>query len=591
MHSQCYNAKLDIKYLLQILVRIIHISFLYLTQPILFIAFLVSLALCLLPGYVTANATLEASQRGSSGLPEIRFLIVTPDNAIGETLSHLIKELYNGKVVIKSSEDYDMLIDEQSFDAFIYYGSDPSKEPGQNFVHDMERTSKPVLWINYHGWLLDEEFLDSKGVKILNKPDSLFVEIVMDDVYKIGDTHITYLQTTQDNILYYLRSHDGVEIPGAAVIDNYTFVTYAPTLDIFSPGFYPFLTAMQTALGDLTPSSKVMFANYQSRIQSAREDDYRTGIHLPVYIASTSTLGFGYENDLWHKNLVRIKQSGAEWVNLVRTFYQTDVRSSDVHADKQRTPSLNSLKNIVQDAHDLGLMVQIHLAINLNERGPEDWHGMIKPNNSQQWWENYQTIALETAEFARRNQVEALIIGTEYTGMQSYSDEWRMLIKLIRNKAQYEGLIGYEGNYNSLDIDWLDKVDFLGISAYWPLSKDRDPSPETLKQSWQRINKKLGIWMAKHPTLRVEFTEAGYTSQPYASVYPFSWKPHKGKAQSHTEQMLCYRSLYDFLKHEPRIKGIHIFASSADDDNPDSIGYTPFGKPAEKVMEQIMRIR
>ena len=97
--------------------------------------------------------------------------------------------------------------------------------------------------------------------------------------------------------------------------------------------------------------------------------------------------------------------------------------------------------------------------------------------------------------------------------------------------------------------------------------------------------------MAKNPSLRVEFTEVGYVSQPYSSVLPFSWKPHKGKSQSLSEQLLSYRALKEFLEHEQRIKGVHIFASTTGDDEPDSIDYTPFGKPAEKVMKQIMEIR
>ena len=97
--------------------------------------------------------------------------------------------------------------------------------------------------------------------------------------------------------------------------------------------------------------------------------------------------------------------------------------------------------------------------------------------------------------------------------------------------------------------------------------------------------------MKKHPSLRVEFTEVGYSSQLYSSVYPFSWKSSKAETQSLTEQLQSYRSLHQFLKREPKIKGVHIFASTEEDDDPASIGYTPFGKPAEKVVKQIMQIR
>ena len=557
---------------------------------------IVLMALYTFPTPVAAAKKPLVDSSINSTLTGNRFLMITSDVGFGNRLAKILRELYGADVVIKTIDAYKSIIDRASFDAFVYYGGVYEQPPRQAFLDDMKRTSKPVLWINYHGWMLDQKYLATKGITIHDQHDyTSYTKIKMKQEYALTYTDTTFIKSKPEKIIYFLQSSSGKQIPGAVHTGNYTFISYSPRPDIFAPDFYPFYKAIQITFGYKTAPThpKKASLNYQKRLSTARNDIFRTGVHLPVYAASSrySFYGHGYDHDKWHKNLERIKQSGAEWVNLVRTFYQTDVKSSDVHADEYRTPTLITLKNIIQDAHELGLMVQIHLAINLNKRESDDWHGRIRPKNRHLWWANYQALVLEMAEFSKRNEVEALIIGTEYTGLQSHNNSWRTLIKMIRKQAQYPGMLGYGANYNSLDIAWLDRLDFLGISAYWPLSEDKDPSIEILNQSWQRINNKLGKWMTKHPSLRVEFTEAGYTSQPYASVHPFSWKPHKGKAQSLTEQLLCYRSLNDFLKQESKIKGIHIFASTADDDYPDSIGYTPFGKPAEKVLKQIMQIR
>ena len=522
-----------------------------------------------------------------------RFLIVTSNADSGDRLAKILQELYGAEVSIKATNEYSSFIDEATFDAFIYYGYEYLQPPSQGFIHDMERTSKPVLWINYHGWTLNQKYLSAKGISIIDDHDTSYTKIEMQEVFDLTPTDITFVKAKPEKVICYLRSQSGERTPGAVHSDNFTYVAYSPNLDIFASDFLPFLTAIRATFGKRpAPANKAALnLNYQERISEARKDVFRTGVHLPVYVASSRDEVFGYEDDKWHENLVRIKQSGAEWVNLVRTFYQTDVHSADIHANENLTPRLVALENIIHDAHDLGLKVQLHIAINLLTREPGDWHGMITPDNRQQWWTGYQALVLEMAEFSKRNEVEALIIGTEYTSMQSDEKNWRALIEMIKEQAQYSGMLGYGANFNSLEIAWWDALDFLGISAYWPLSKDRDPDLQTLNKAWSLINKRLEIWRAKYPSLRIEFTEVGYASQPYSSVLPFSWKPHKGKAQSLSEQLRCYRALQKFLEYEPKIKGVHIFASTAGDDDPDSIDYTPFGKPAEKVMKQIMEIR
>jgi len=560
-----------------------------------FFGAIILIALSTLYSPIASAEKSLADPKVDSVLTGNQFLIITPDADSGERLREILQELYGAEVVIKAMEDYTPFIDESAFDAFVYYGSHYSQLPAQGFIDDMERTRKPVLWINYHGWLLNKKHLGSKGITIHDRHDDSYVEIEMKGVFSLSSTDTTLIKSKPENVIYSLRAPSGKKIPGAVHIDNYTFVAYSPRLDIFAPDFKPFLMAIRTAF-EYTPApaparvDKISL-NYQERILTGRKDTFRTGVHLPVYIASSEGSLLGYEHDKWHENLLRIKQSGAEWVNLVRTFYQTDAHSSDIQQDEKLTPRLDTLENIIHDAHELGLMVQIHLAMNLKRRKPNDWHGMISPDNKQQWWDAYQKLVLEMAEFSKRNEVEALIIGTEYVSMEQDEKYWRELIGKLRKQTKFPGMLGYGANYNSLDISWADELDFLGISAYWPLSENRDPDLQTLNQSWSLINKKLAYLLDKQPSLRIEFTEVGYASQPYSSVLPFSWKPHKGKVQSFTEQLQCYRSLLKFLEGAPKIKGVHIFASTAADDDPDSIGYTPFGKPAERVVNQIMQIR
>lgn len=520
-----------------------------------------------------------------------RFLIITPNINSGIHLGNLLTEFYGAEIVVKHSSKYVSYIDEEVYDAFIYLGNDYFQPPDLEFVEDIQRTQKPVLWIGYHGWELGKDFLAARDIEIFDDHATGYTHIEYRQSFDLTATDSTLIQSDHENVLYWLISESASDIPGAVVAGNFTFIGYLPAIDIFAPDFPPLLAAIKATFGKQPAPVTAKKADFKQRVFNGLNDDFRTGVHLPVYIARSSETEYGYEHNRWHENLVRIKRTGAEWVSLVRTFIQTDRFSVDVHADDSRTPSLESLSNIISDAHAIGLKVQINLMLNLQQRGPTEWHGIIRPANLDEWWHSYRSLVLEMAEFSLRNEVEALVIGNEYASLQDQDENWRDLVTEIRQQVNYNGMLGYSVNYNSKNLPWYDAVDFIGVSAYWPLSEDRNPTLETLIRSWSEIDAEIKTWIEAHPAIRVEFTEAGYVSQPYASVLPFSWKPHRGKAQDLNEQLLSYTALYNYLESTPEIKGIHIFASTSEDNDPESIGYTPFGKPAESVVQQIMKLR
>lgn len=521
-----------------------------------------------------------------------RILLIAPSSYDPAPLENILKEYYEADVTLISMEDYTSWIDEYAHDGFIYLGAAYEEVALPGFLTDMERTRKPVLWINYHAWQLAETFLQKRGARVIDSHETGYTELRHEDkIIPLSPTDTTRIESDADSVLYWLEGNDLQPIPGAVQLGNFTFVSYMPAFDPFDDDFAPFLKAMISAFGHLKPPQSPQARSYLQRIDEARRDGFRTGIHLPVYTASTTDEATDYASDMWHANLIRIKESGAEWVNLVATFYQKTILSSEIAPDPDLTPTLQALTNIIHDAHKVGLLVRLYATINVKELKGNQWRGVIKPSNRDLWWQHYHALLKRMAKFAYANEVESMMIGTELNSMQAETPRWLSIIDTIRNDVGYPGVIGYEANYNAIDVEWADKLDFLGVSAYWPVSETRDPDLETLDRSWQRIDRKLEQWRKRYPDVKMEFTEVGYVSQPYASVLPFSWKAFRGKGRSLTEQYNCYRALHDYLKRTPEVTGVHIFASSQEDMNPRSRGYTPFGKPAETVMTDIFNIR
>ncbi len=331
--------------------------------------------------------------------------------------------------------------------------------------------------------------------------------------------------------------------------------------------------------------------DYAARVAEARAAAFTSAVHLPVYVAETRGNLIGYDGDPMHDNLARIRDAGADWVVIQRIHYQHGVGANEIFADPIRTVTDASLADIVSDAHKLGLKVRMVPVVNLTEESarPGDWRGFIRSETPDLWWARYREIILHDAAFARDHGIEALDIGAELSAQLPESERWISLASAVRNDTGFTGLVGYQVNFDAVArIDWTDALDYLAIAAYWPLSETPDPDPDDLVDAWEEIWSEIGPWVRARPNLRVEFGEIGYAAQPYASVFPFSWKPDRQQRLDVQEQLSCYIALERFLSAHPEIRGVSIFASTNEDSQPEAIGYSPFAKPAAEVVRRIL---
>jgi hypothetical protein len=517
-----------------------------------------------------------------------RLLIVAPATSLAQAhlLSKAIATDYAFDIRIIDGAKYAPLIDEIAHDAFVYFGPDLDVPPTQEFLDDIARTNKPVLWIQQHIWLLDEELLQRRGLNVLKSQNT-----------QAEATNSIWVEAKSPaRILNWLFDKKGRAVqPTTVVAGNLTYLSFNPQRDRAGTAAAPLLsTALRATFGDPANILPMLELGFEDRVRKARDDDFAGGVHLPIYISETSERFVGYDSDRLHENLLRIKNAGAEWVTIQRVYYQEGINASQIAEDPARTATLASLKNIVADAHKIGLMVRLIPVVNLTEasRKPDQWRGLIQPSNPDQWWMQYRAILLEAAAFARENEVESLTIGAELVALLGEDDRWLSLVADVRHEAKYRGLLSYQINFSALQqIGWAHALDYLSVAAYWPLAEDRDAHLETLMETWREIGAELADWRSRNPSTKLEFGEIGYVSQAYTSVFPFSWKPHKDQKRYLSEQFTSYLALEKFLEEHSEIAGVSFFASTREDTNPESIGYTPFGKPASEVMERILKSR
>lgn len=523
------------------------------------------------------------------------MLVVAPEasRVIARELAGVLSDHFGWQVSVLASHEYVPGVDERAHDGFVYLGAHFGSPPPAGLLADLSRTAKPLLWIGYHAWLLDAKMLRGKGLRIEDRHSSRYVSIVLHSVEPLPATDTTWVEAPDEAVISWLYDSSRVHaLPGAVRVGNFGYLSYFPSLDARRADFPAFRAALQAVFGP--PRRPLSRAPFAQRVQAARADTFRTGIHLPIYVAGTTGQAVGYDSERLHAKLARIRESGAEWVTVSQIHFQDGIAAAEMRADPVLTASWPTLANIVRDAQAIGLLVRLSIVVNLAEgtaRGDE-WRGMIRPAQPERWWAAYRQLLLRAAAFAREHEVESLTIGAELNALQVQTARWRDLARAVRDEAGYRGLVGYQVNFNAIDsVAWADAIDYLAIAAYWPLAADRDAPLAELSASWARIAPLLAAAQRRHPRLSIEFGEIGYASQPYAAVLPYSWKSDRRHRQSLQEQLRCYQALERFLATQPVVAGVHIFASTQEDFDPRSIGYTPFGKPAGEVMTRIFRSR
>lgn len=245
-------------------------------------------------------------------------------------------------------------------------------------------------------------------------------------------------------------------------------------------------------------------------------------------------------DDQW---AVDMKKVNANWVALIPyAFSRIGSPQVNYQADKQFWgESLNGIKTNLQQAHKAGLKVMVKPHVWM-QRG---WIGDFNLESETEWvlWEtDYAAYLMRFVQIAAEENAEMICIGTEYkSAVKQRPDFWRKLIKDIR--AVYKGKLTYCANWDDYaDVSFWDDLDYVGISAYFPLSNAQTPKVSDLEKAWQPIKKQLKKFSEKvgKPIL---FTEYGYRSMDQAAWR--SWEQeNQERPINYQAQANAYEALY-----------------------------------------------
>ncbi|NND77416.1 MAG: hypothetical protein HKN39_04475 [Flavobacteriales bacterium] len=292
------------------------------------------------------------------------------------------------------------------------------------------------------------------------------------------------------------------------------------------------------------------------------------------------------------------KGQNIEWITMVPWGFQKNELSSEVSHG-----SVDSLRATRHDhewakrikmVRSKGFKVFLKPHLWIHEPSLGKWRSDIFPSSEEDWkmWsDSYSDYIVRYAKVAEEGSAEMYCIGTEFSRLTLEKPEY--WIELIANvRKVYSGKVVYAANWYKEyeEIGFWDQLDFIGIQAYFPLSKSEYPGVEELSQSWNEFVPALSTVSEKYDR-KILFTEMGYRSTSTGAIEPWLWveDPALGEEiYSGVTQANCYQAFFNSIWDQEWFAGLHLWQMRPDIEQRRNkeLDFTPQGKPASDVIRK-----
>lgn len=332
-------------------------------------------------------------------------------------------------------------------------------------------------------------------------------------------------------------------------------------------------------------------------------DDFHRGVNH----AHVHKRGLGYGSETSATELDSLKRIGVNAIAITPFGYQEGAMSDrivgfpDDPTDTSRMarrrrggdPSMteDDLVAEIASAHRLGMKVTLKPHLWSHDFwGGGAWHGTVNqttPERHARWWSSYRAFALHYAAVAERAGADLYCIGTELVEMTTrYPDEWRALIADIRKV--YHGPLSYAAHWDrELDsISFWDALDYIGITAYFPLDASDSAGVDELVTAWQPAHARIEK-IAERFDRPVLFLEAGY--RPVAGTHREPWL-YDGGSPDPDAQARAYEALFRTFSGDEWWRGVYIWKTFTDPDRAgrhgEDMGFSFRRLPGEGVVRR-----
>lgn len=177
----------------------------------------------------------------------------------------------------------------------------------------------------------------------------------------------------------------------------------------------------------------------------------------------------------------------------------------------------------------------------------QQWIGDLDMQDAAGWkrfHESYTQFICAWADVADSLGAEVFCIGTEIKQSTMYfPDYWNDLIDTIRQ--HFSGKITYAANWDEYDqITFWDKLDYIGVDAYFSLQNEKTPRICELMEFWKPIAAQLETF-SNQWNKPIVFTEWGYLSLD-ACTYQ-TWELEKERWRGRVNEVAQSNAMHALL--------------------------------------------
>ncbi len=306
--------------------------------------------------------------------------------------------------------------------------------------------------------------------------------------------------------------------------------------------------------------------------------------------------GRGYGTRASARLLDELARMGTTWVAVTPFGRLWSLDSTRIAMDFEAPYEANrrAIRRFVRQAHARGLRVLLvpHLWV---ETG--GWRGQVDPGTPGRWAayrESYRRFVLAWARDAAEVGVDMLSVGVECKSWSGrFGPYWDDLVDQVR--AVFPGLLTYSANWDeAADVLFWDRLDVVGINAFYPLAERPGEPDEALGARARAIAEEVGR-LAEAEDKPVLFVEIGYTSRPHPEVAPWTWPEDlRQPVVDEAAQARAYAALLDAFLPRPWFVGFFVWRYYADLDDISQEppwGFSPHGKQAERLLRAAFAVR
>ena len=289
------------------------------------------------------------------------------------------------------------------------------------------------------------------------------------------------------------------------------------------------------------------------------------------------------------QSMRRLAGNGLDWICLTVNAWQETFYSTKIFSLYGRTQTDEEVAHAVKLAKSLGLKVCLKPMVNCLDRS---WRARINFPTEEgvpywdDWFLSYRTFMNYYAEMAERLGCEMLCTGCEMAGMDMQADRCRKMIAEVRER--YHGLVMHNINHGDEHRSpWLDAVDVIGISGYYPVTDPEHRGKETMRERWKSVVEGLESCHSRFGK-PVMFAEIGVRNEQGCTAYPWDFHDRPELPVDFQEQADFYETAMEATWDIPWFAGYFWWDWKAVIPSPEEAlknrDFTVYGKPAEKIL-------